>query len=221
MCSEQAKQKVMREVKALAKLVHPGIVRYYQSWFESPPPGWQKQQDQRYHDMFSTADTGFSVSVGVGVGVGVGVSSQSESHPSQETDDSLLSKSNDKVKDATDSFIVFEDSQPKGDSDSHSRQEMSDRFAQLSVNQHSSSGDTSTVTSQQSSDTSVTSNDPHLMLYIQMELCRCECLSDWLLRKEVDRDPKHNVLHVFDQILLAVDYVHKCGMIHRDLKVRL
>ena len=35
----------MREVKALAKLDHPGIVRYYQSWLECPPPGWQERYD--------------------------------------------------------------------------------------------------------------------------------------------------------------------------------
>ena len=44
--SERARQKVTREVKALAKLDHSGIVRYYQSWFECPPPGWQEERDK-------------------------------------------------------------------------------------------------------------------------------------------------------------------------------
>jgi translation initiation factor 2-alpha kinase 3 len=36
----------MREVKALAKLEHPCIVRYFNAWFEAPPVGWQEDNDE-------------------------------------------------------------------------------------------------------------------------------------------------------------------------------
>lgn len=40
---ESSAERVKREVRALAKLNHTNIVRYYNSWLESPPPGWQDE----------------------------------------------------------------------------------------------------------------------------------------------------------------------------------
>lgn len=47
-CRELAREKVMREVKALAKLEHQGIIRYFNAWQESPPQGWQEDMDKRW-----------------------------------------------------------------------------------------------------------------------------------------------------------------------------
>lgn len=42
---EEARERVMREVRALAKLDHAGIVRYYNAWLEAPPDEWLKLHD--------------------------------------------------------------------------------------------------------------------------------------------------------------------------------
>ena len=52
--NKKSREKVLREVRALAKLEHSAIVRYFNSWSEQPPPGWQKQQDEvLIHDLSS------------------------------------------------------------------------------------------------------------------------------------------------------------------------
>ena len=52
--SEENKKKVMREVKLHAKLDHRNIVRYYSTWLETPPLGWQEAADA----WFDEADLG-------------------------------------------------------------------------------------------------------------------------------------------------------------------
>lgn len=54
-------------------------------------------------------------------------------------------------------------------------------------------------------------------LYIQMQLCRKECLRDWLRDNKTD-DRLEYIASIFHQIVDAVDYVHFKGLIHRDLK---
>lgn len=56
-----------------------------------------------------------------------------------------------------------------------------------------------------------------MFLYIQMELCRKETLKDWLAENK-QRDPIA-ILHMFKQIVCAVECVHLMGLMHRDLKV--
>jgi len=42
---EESRNRVLREVKALAKLDHQYIVRYFNTWLEEPPSGWQEKHD--------------------------------------------------------------------------------------------------------------------------------------------------------------------------------
>ncbi|XP_068619600.1 eukaryotic translation initiation factor 2-alpha kinase-like [Battus philenor] len=42
---QSKRERVLREVRALAKLEHENIVRYFNAWLEEPPPYWQEQRD--------------------------------------------------------------------------------------------------------------------------------------------------------------------------------
>ncbi|KAI5645827.1 protein kinase domain-containing protein [Phthorimaea operculella] len=42
------RDRVLREVRVLAKLEHEHIVRYFNAWVEEPPPCWQEQRDALY-----------------------------------------------------------------------------------------------------------------------------------------------------------------------------
>ena len=46
--SINAKEKVLRECRTMANLEHSGIVRYFNTWVESPPSGWQEEQDKKF-----------------------------------------------------------------------------------------------------------------------------------------------------------------------------
>ncbi|XP_036335534.1 eukaryotic translation initiation factor 2-alpha kinase-like [Rhagoletis pomonella] len=50
---KESRDRVMREVKTLANCEHQNIVRYFQAWVETPPPGWQEEEDSKWlaHEM--------------------------------------------------------------------------------------------------------------------------------------------------------------------------
>ncbi|XP_072933242.1 eukaryotic translation initiation factor 2-alpha kinase-like isoform X2 [Epargyreus clarus] len=45
---QSKRERVLREVRALAKLEHENIVRYFNAWLEEPPPLWQEQRDAHW-----------------------------------------------------------------------------------------------------------------------------------------------------------------------------
>lgn len=54
---QESRDRVMREVRTLANCEHQNIVRYFHAWIETPPPGWQEQQDvlMREREILSTS----------------------------------------------------------------------------------------------------------------------------------------------------------------------
>ncbi|KAK8373529.1 hypothetical protein O3P69_019902, partial [Scylla paramamosain] len=51
--NKSSAERVKREVRAPANLNHTNIVRYYNSWLETPPPGWQHPQDTMHSEQVS------------------------------------------------------------------------------------------------------------------------------------------------------------------------
>jgi len=219
--SQEAREKVMREVKALAKLDNPHIVRYFHAWIECPPPGWQENEDAAWIDCDSlTGPTTFN-------------SKESDDEESSLGDLKPLNRFSMRHKSTTNdsSFgIVFEDSDAASATTKEScRLDLSSYNSSSPWSEASASGGHSDMF-QLESEVPATKNlcsvqssqidrkvDAKMFLYIQMQLCRKESLREWLREHGSHRDPQQ-VLQMFNEIIRAVEYVHLQGMIHRDLK---
>lgn len=235
---EQSRDRVMREVKVLAKLEHQNIVRYFGSWLEYPPNGWQQQHDQKWidDDHSSFFDDIYSSDQKVKRSKSVCINIPLKDI---ESDISVIDKYHEDLND-DDSFIVFENS--KSNKLEHDKS--------VEINNHNDLIDSGQcITTTESVVSSIALSDhlkkkidwkkpgrkhyswdvsfnssslknkqqnPPVYLYIQMQLCREQSLKEWLtLHKERDFE---QVLNFFSQILEAVEYVHHKGLIHRDLK---
>ncbi|CAH8476740.1 unnamed protein product [Schistosoma turkestanicum] len=203
----------LREVKALATLDHPGIVRYHRAWKEYPPTGWQESHDalvlglsddltSRSGDftnygneenclsntVYSSSINPHSSSASLCVdksSLGLNGSNHSSYHK--------LSKSN-----LDDSLVVFEH---------QTNTEI------LSLDDSSSTEQS--IKNQTKDETKYT-----CYLYIQMQLCSPISLRDWLVFHSApeSRPSRVELICMFRQIVEAVAYLHNHSLMHRDLK---
>lgn len=209
----ELQEKVMREVKALANMHHQNIVRYYTSWTEEPPIGWQEEFDKRIR---SSHNKDFSITTmdSNKSSVVSSISVFSDQAPNQVnghrkfidsiSEEDSLRVARDEGHTSHDSYVVFQDT--GNDAPDESKVQGKEKTEESQVEEVTRRRNRRSV-------------GPKTFLYIQMELCVKQTLREWLQENNTSslRDRPH-VLSIFRQIVEAVDYVHSSGLMHRDLK---
>ncbi|XP_026280296.1 eukaryotic translation initiation factor 2-alpha kinase [Frankliniella occidentalis] len=248
---EESRERVLREVRALAKLDHNNIVRYFNSWLECPPPGWQEDQDKQLASMFKSLEatsslvsedqTNYSEECSQSVNPLMErkrlyqeqswniASSNITSH--NMSGNTMFSRTkNELVQDTSDSYIVFDASGPSGEEsdveDECEENDSLDRRKDSVISVCSSSTGSSefplarkkNVRPKQISicRSSQRQKISTSYLFIQMQLCQKDSLKDWL--QSTPKRDYLNIINFFEQIVMAVEYVHLNNLIHRDLK---
>lgn len=207
-------QKFLREVKILALLDHPNIVRYYQAWLE-------KVEESPKYSGFSSSASDSEISAS-----GVPVKNYSMSNllaPITEVDFSANEPSfrassfysNGSMMDEEDDggFEWERDSSP-GEQPVWKEEDISRQRPRHEVVRPNRP---STVPRGSEDSSSYSSDKCDHWLFIQMQYCAGRNLGDFLA---VPNRPMElsKLLKIFVQIASALAHVHSCGLIHRDLK---
>ncbi|XP_059051884.1 eukaryotic translation initiation factor 2-alpha kinase [Achroia grisella] len=218
---EEKRQRVYREVRALAKLEHEHIVRYFNSWIEVPPPQWQRERDRQWFsemdDVLRSSSCSDSFSI---------VFDENLSKKAELTISSEIPKKHSLHSSDPNASFRKQSSADNGCS-IDKRLERVKGCEQISQSSPTESSPTPTKKKKGhkrhwSLDMCVGGGPggeavPDTYLYIQMQLCQRDSLHDWL-RNNRTAETRGNIAILFRQIVSAVEYVHLDGLIHRDLK---
>lgn len=245
--SKYSRERVMREVKALAKLDHQNIVRYFNAWLECPPAGWQEKHDPQWINKLMSASSDFTAGtthsetkMNNSICINVTQTDQSSVDSACEAYELNHYDSNE------DSFIVFEKPESVGSNENVININISSESSNssISTNVVKNVSTTASVCTQSESivfeDTisknsekekrrkrqasfSLNLNDKSNVckspkMFLYIQMQLCQRLS---LREWLKIQSERNysrVLNIFQQIIDAVEYVHLQGLIHRDLK---
>ena len=245
--SQYSRERVMREVKALAKLDHQNIVRYFNAWLECPPAGWQEKHDPEWMDKSTLPNSEFPSEVinsepkmNNSVCINVSLTDQSSVESACEAYNALNHTASDE-----DSFIVFEKSHSKDPHEnvidiSNCSTESSDLSVPNTVNEKvlSKADSRAETVALKDTDGKRSGNDERRQrqrsfsldlnnksnsrksakMFLYIQMQLCQRLSlREWLKSQSPRDYRR-VLNIFQQIVEAVEYVHLQGLIHRDLK---
>lgn len=211
-CTSSDIELVLREVKLLAKLDHPNIVRYYNSWVEEHevPLGTHSEDSENLDGSLTLSRT------------------SSVSTDGQREHTNSIGSASNILADYADlyqpqpllndfGFDFAEGSQTQHLSKTTSSE--TDDSRTLSQTGHSSEGISAGEASENGeAQKSIPAENTtkRVTLYIQMQLC-AGSLESWLeSRRTVDL--KANMT-IFQQIVAGLCHVHSHGLIHRDLKV--
>lgn len=207
-------QKFLREVKILALLDHPNIVRYYQAWLE-------KVEDS-VTGLFGTPSDLDSSLTGV-PGRNYSMSnllapiSEMEFSENQRSQMDFYSDAGG-LEDEDDGGFEWERDSSAGASEGQAWREedlVQSNGARRKRRQEVVAANRPAKESATDDDISVDKCDH--WLYIQMQYCAGRNLGDYLALPNRPMELS-KVLKIFVQIASALAHVHSCGLIHRDLK---
>ncbi|XP_072750618.1 eukaryotic translation initiation factor 2-alpha kinase [Anoplolepis gracilipes] len=245
--SQDSRERVMREVKALAKLDHHNIVRYFNAWLECPPSGWQEEHDQQWVKQKFSSSTFPSEATQTETKPNDSVSIDISQTNLSSVDSACKAFKLNNIDDLDDSFIVFEKSDEKHhnndaicinhrSTDCSSDLSFSSNEPEKELNMNYSSHSESIVFEETDNNIVVeekkhkrqksfslnlhnkSNSHKSAKMFLYIQMQLCQRLSlREWLKQHTIRDSVR-VLNIFQQIVDAVEYVHLQGLIHRDLK---
>lgn len=208
-------QKFLREVKILALLDHPNIVRYYQAWLEKVEDsvtGLFGAPSDADSSLTGAPDRNYSMSNLLAP------ISEMEFSENQRGQLDFYSEGGGLDNDDDGGFEWERDSSAGASEDQGWREE--DLIRSNSVRQRRCRQNVVAVNAsakETSTEEGLSAENCDHWLFIQMQYCAGRNLGDYLA---LPNRPMHlpKLLKIFVQIASALAHVHSCGLIHRDLK---